>query len=154
MSGHVYIPFDNEKEERRSYVLTILCTHFGSRALARASRNMPNTRATNNSVLVFSLDAHMQRTCSALTLICRLAAFLKRVAREQRSIPYIIFTLVCTSIYSNSSACELVLPSGKKLLGLSNTRNRNFKRLEPQFQTSATRSTVKEDTESAVASAH
>ena len=34
------------------------------------------------------------------------------------------------------------------------TRNRKFERLEPQFQTSATRSAPKEDTKSAVALAH
>ena len=47
-----------------------------------------------------------------------------------------------------------VLHRGKKCLAVYSTRDQSFKRLEPHFQTSATRSALKEDTKSAVALAH
>ena len=71
-----------------------------------------------------------------------------------------ILNLVCTRIHQSSSSCLPPLPfytDNNKKLGYDSqygTRRQTFKRLEPHFQTSATRSASKEDTGNAVALAH
>ena len=101
------------------------------------SRNTPKNT-------VFSKDAHAG-VCAGLA-IAAAPAFLERAVGEQQSIHY-------------TDAAELrpskISPPPKRSekrrkLGY-NTRNRNFKRLEPHFPYPATRSASKECTETAIA---
>ena len=107
------------------------------------------------------VDTYRVHTCVALPtfLFNIVAESLDTETLEPRLTPFFFLqgiSLFCPSYvrtFFSRFYCSFYSRK-KKVSGYSGTINRKFKCLEPPFQTSETRSASKEDTESAVASAH